>query len=126
MRDGAIRVEFRAATGEPQVERIASLSFVAPRAGTYTISGDAELKLWDGDVPVRLQVLRKTKTGATEINSLPLARDRRVPLHGITVQLGAGDELVLVPRPGGVSVGGDVMLHDLNVVLGPVGATVYK
>ena len=28
-----------------------------------------------------------------------------------------GDELVLVPRPGGTSVGGDVTLRDLNVAL---------
>lgn len=126
MRDGALRVEFRAATGEPQAERIAALSFIAPQAGTYSLSGDAALKLWDGEVPVRLQLLHKTKNVAVEVGSINLARDRRVPLDGIAVRLGAGDELVLVPRPGGAHAGGDVTLHELDVSLGGGGATVYK
>lgn len=125
LRDNALRIEFRAAAGTPQAERIAGLSFVAPSKGTYALSASAELKLWDGEARVRLQVLRKSKTGAIEVVSLPLKRDARVSVEA-QVLLDAGDELVLVPRPEGAFTGGDVTLCDLDILLGAGGAAAYK
>ncbi len=120
MRDSAIRMEFRAAHGEPRAERIASLSFIAPQEGTFTLSGSAALKLWDGNVPVRLQLLKKSAVGAVEIASLNLLRDGNVPLNQ-NITLKSGEELVIVPRPGGAFTGGDITLRDLKLSLG--GAT---
>lgn len=114
MRDNGVRMEFRAASGNPQAERICALSFIAPKTGTYNLSGSVELKLWDGDVPVRLQLLRRGHDGAVEILSLPLTRDQRQELK-TQVQLQTGDELVLVPRPGGAFTGGDITLRDITL-----------
>lgn len=124
MKENGIRIEFRASSGEPPLERIAGFSFIAPRSGTYNLSGNVELKLWDGDLPVLLQVLHKTATGATEVASIPLQRDGCVELSAST-KLNAGDELVIVPRPQGSHVGGDITLRDLEVWLGTSSATVY-
>ena len=116
-RNSDLRLEFRAASGEPRAERIAALSFIAPQDGTFTLSGNVALKLWDGNVPVRLQLLKKSTDGAAEIASIDLKKDGSVPLMQ-TVTLKSGEELVIVPRPGGGFTGGDITLRDLKLTLG--------
>ncbi|BCM88275.1 hypothetical protein IAD21_00102 [Abditibacteriota bacterium] len=113
--DNALPITFRAPHGDPPVARLASLSFIAPQSGTYRLHGNVELHLWDGDVRVRLQILRRSREGNGEISTLELKRNERLPLE-VQTQLGAGDELVLVPRPDGMYVGGDIVLRDLEIV----------
>jgi len=117
-KDGAIRIEFRARHGQPPADRLCGLLFIAPQAGTFRVGGSAELKLWDGNNPVRLSILHKTKDAVTEVVSLPLTRNQRVLLAEVRVTLVAGDELVFLPRPDGMFTGGDVTLRDLEVGLG--------
>jgi hypothetical protein len=117
MKDGAIRMEFRARHGNPPAERICGLSFIAPKAGACRVSGSAQLSLWDGNIAVRLSVLRKTKTGATEIATLKLEKGKALPID-VSATLEIGDEIVLLPRPDGGFVGGDVTLRDLEARLG--------
>jgi len=115
MKDGAVRLEFRAPHGNSPGEKLCGLVFIAPQAATFRASGSAELKLWDGGNAVRLTVLHKTKSAVTEITSLKLVRNQRVPLTGVSVPLAAGDELILLPRIEGMFTGGDVMLRDLVI-----------
>ena len=117
MKDGAIRMEFRASHNASQGEKMCGLSFIAPQPGTYSVTANATLKLWDGNNPVKLTVLKKMKDAATEAASLNLARDKSVAVNA-TAQLVAGGELVLLPRIAGMFTGGDVTLRDLRVSLG--------
>jgi hypothetical protein len=118
MKDRGIRMEFRAAHGQPQAERICGLVFIAPKAGAYTFSGSVQLTMWEGANPVRLTLLHKTADGAREVASLSLVKGQRVPLSGLAATVAAGDELVLLPRIQGAFNGGDVVLRDLEVGVG--------
>ncbi len=113
--ESGVRMEFRAATGTPPAERIAGLTFIAPKTGKFTVRGSALLKLWDGDTAVRLTLLKKTDDAVKEIASTPLTRDRATPLPPLMVTLNAGEELVLLPRPQGSAIGGDVTLQGLTI-----------
>lgn len=115
MKDRGVRLEFRAKHGDPAAERICGLVFIVPRDGTYEVKGSAELRLWDGNVGVRLALLHKTADGAKELASLQLEKGRRVPLTRMTATARAGDELVLLPRPDGAFTGGDVTLRDIEI-----------
>ncbi|MCY3022781.1 MAG: carbohydrate binding domain-containing protein [Planctomycetota bacterium] len=121
MKDSAIRMEFRAPHSASKGEKMCGLAFIAPRDGTFTVTANAELKLWDGANPVKLTALKKTKDSVSEIASLNLIRDKSVPVNA-SVPLVAGDELVLLPRISGMFVGGDVTLRGLQVALGGAGA----
>lgn len=118
MKDSSIRLEFRASHGTPPAERICGLVFIAPQAGTFRVNGSIELKLWDGNNPVRFTVLHKTRQSATEIKSVKLTRNQRTAIEGVSVALAGGDELVLLPRIEGAFTGGDVTLRDLVISLG--------
>ena len=124
LRDGGLRLEFRGAHGQPAAPRQCALAFRAPQAGVFSIGGSAALRLWDGNLEVRLRVLHKTRDAVKELAALRLARNANTPLLGVRAELAAGDELVLLPQPGGPFVGGDVTLRDLRIGLGesaPVG-----
>ena len=118
LKDNAIRLEFRAPHGEHPGEKLAGLVFVAPTAGTYTLSGTADLKLWDGDNRVALSILHKTTDAVTTVQRIPLKRNAAVPLENLSVELAAGDELVLLPRIDGMFTGGDVSLRSLTISAG--------
>jgi hypothetical protein len=125
MKDSAIRLEFRApATGSPG-EKLCSLSYIAPASGTYTITGQVALKLWDGDLKVRLAVLKKSAKEVAEVAALPLKRNGTSALKA-SAQLEAGEELVIVPRLEGMFVGGDVTLSELMVQRGDAGALAFR
>jgi len=115
MKDGGIRLEFRAQHGEPRAERICGLVFLVPSDGTYRVTGSAQMRLWDGNNPVRLTFLHKTREKVAELASLKLERDKRLALAGFDAKVAAGDELVLLPRIEGMFTGGDVVLRDLEV-----------
>jgi len=118
MKDGGVRLEFRAPHNNSPGEKLCSLSFVAPRDHTYSVSGQAAMRLWDGGNPVRLSVLHKTVEGAREVASVTLAKGKAVPMGGIQVTMAAGDELVFLPRIAGMFTGGDVTLLELAVTAG--------
>lgn len=125
MRDSAIRMEFRAAHGEPRAERIAGLSFIVPQGGIFQFSGTVGMRLWDGNVPVRLSLLKKNAGGAGEIASIELKNNGTVPLNQ-NIALQVGEELVIVPRPGGAFTGGEITLRDLKLSLDGGGTLSYK
>ena len=118
MKDSALRLEFRAPTNESKGEKLAALAFTAPADGTYSLAGKAELKLWDGDNPVRLTVLKRTAKAVEEVASLPLSRDKPAGLAGASVALKSGEQLLLLPRIEGMFTGGDVTLRNLSVSTG--------
>jgi hypothetical protein len=66
--------------------------------------------------------LHKSKDAISEIAFVELTQGQRPAPAGVSATLAAGDELVLVPRPEGAFVGGDVMLRDLVVSLGGTAA----
>jgi len=126
MKDRGIRIEFRARHGTPPAERICGLAFIAPRAGTCSVAGSAQLRLWDGANPVRLTFLHKTAKGVSELASLKLVKGKALPLAGFTAKVAAGDELVLLPRIEGAFTGGDVVLRDLVASVGAGGAAAWR
>ena len=122
LKDSAIRMEFRAAHGDPKAPRICGLAFIAPKAGIYSVSGTAELKMWEGDNTVHLAVLKKSVSSVELIDSILLVRDRGVMLSSKPISLKAGDELVLLPMPEGAFNGGDVTIRDLRVRISAKGS----
>ena len=126
MKDRGVRMEFRARHGKPPAERICALVFIAPRAGRCTITGSAELALWDGGNAVNLTLLHKTAKGVSQLAKLKLVKGKKVPLAGFTAKVAAGDELVFLPRIEGMFTGGSVTLRDLNIGFGSGGSTVWR
>ncbi|HEY3322846.1 MAG TPA: carbohydrate binding domain-containing protein [Planctomycetota bacterium] len=126
MKDSAIRMEFRAPHSASAGEKLCALVFSATQAGTHTLSGSVEMRLWENaNNAVRMTYLRKTKTSATEVASQKLSKGQRATI-AVTVQLDIGDELVILPRIEGMFTGGDVVLRDVSVAIGSVGAVSYK
>lgn len=121
MKDGAIRMEFRAPHQGSPGEKLCGLVFIAPQAGEFDLAGAAELKLWDGGNPVRLSILHKTKDAVKEVASISLVRDQQVSLAGVCIALAANEELVLLPRIEGMYTGGDVTLRGLTIAIGGAG-----
>lgn len=121
MKDGAIRMEFRAHAGQPGAERICGLIFIAPQAGHYQLQGTAKLKMWQsGSNPARLTLLRKSAGRVEAIASLDIPRGE-TKLTDLAADLAAGDELVILPRVGGAHGGGDVTLVDFSIDRGKAG-----
>ena len=118
LKDGGVRMEFRAPTTESPGEKLCALTFLANRAGTYQLSGTAQLKLWDGDNQVRLSILRKNAERVAEIATVSLARGQAADLKNLSFDLHAGDELVLLPRIAGMFTGGDLTLSHLRIEAG--------
>lgn len=117
-KDDGLRMEFRGAHGQPMAERLCCLCFIAPETATYTIAGNASLKIWEGDMPVKLAIMHKADNGVTETRSIDLKSNKAVSFSGITVTLADGDELVFLARPGGAYKGGEVIIRDLVIAVG--------
>ena len=118
MKDRGVRLEFRAAHGQPQAERICGLVFTAPAEGAFTVEGTAQFRMWEGNNPVRLALLHKTSESVREVAVLKLTQGPPNPLNGFAATLKAGEELVLLPRIDGAFNGGEVVLRDLQVRAG--------
>jgi hypothetical protein len=122
----------RAPHGKPMALRTAGLTFVAPEAGTYTLAGTVECRLWDGKQKTRVHVLHTTADEVRTVKTLAVAHNGKESLDGIEAKLAAGDELTLLPQIEGAFAGGTTRFKDLRITLGdgkaaagPAG-TVYK
>ena len=115
MVDRGVRLEFRAAPGEPRPARICGLTFVAPETSAYTVTGTARLRFWDGTGRVRLALIHKCLDAAIEVAAPRLEPGDHLPLADFTAAVGAGDKLVLVPIVDGAFTGGEVVLEDIQI-----------
>jgi len=105
----------RAAHGTPPQRRMAGLSFVAPQAGTYQLSGTAECHIWDGQSKTILRLLHKSAAGVEEVDHVTIAHNGSATLETLHVTLAAGEEFTLLPEIEGMYNGGDCKLRDLRV-----------
>jgi hypothetical protein len=122
VKDGTLTFGIRAPHGQPMAERVAGVTFIAPKAGQFSLSGSVDLRNWDGTNPVDLALLHKTADAVKPLTTLALVRNQRVSLAGLSATVAAGDELVLLPRPHGAFGGADVNLRDLAWSVGPPSA----
>jgi len=113
MKGRGVRLEFRAPNADSPGEKLCGLVFVAPKAGSYWLSGTATMRLWDGLNPVRLTLLKKTKGGVQELRHFALTPNQTLPIPSVLAKLNAGEELVILPRIDGILTGGEVTLEDL-------------
>ena len=125
LKDGAIRMEFRASHSTSPGEKICGLIFIAPETNEFSLNGNVELKLWDGKNPVRLTVLRKSQESVTELSKIKLTVGQLAPVS-LSTKLAAGDELVLLPRIEGMFTGGDITVRDLQVSQGSGAGVEYR
>ena len=114
LKDGALKLETRAAHGTPPQRRYCALVFVAPQTASYKIYGTVSSRIWDGKNKTTLRLLRKNPSDAAEITSTVIAHEATAQLD-TTVQLNAGDELVLLPEIEGMYAGGDLTFHDFEI-----------
>jgi len=118
LKDGALIFGTRAPHGKPQALRTAGLTFVAPKDGTYSLSGSVECRLWDGKNKTTLHALQKSEAGVKEIGSVTIAHQGKASLDSLKATLSAGDELCLLPQIDGAFAGGDCKLSDLKITFG--------
>ena len=108
----------RAPHGTPPQRRVAGLTFVAPQAGTFRLTGTAECRIWDGKNKTTLRLLHKSASGVNEVGQVVIPHGESASLESLTVTLAAGDEFTLLPEIEGMFSGGDCKLRDLRVTLG--------
>ena len=117
LKDSALLLEIRAPHGQPVARRVCVLVFVAPQAGRYSISASVHSRIWDGKNKNTLRLFRKNTSDAAEVGRLEIAHDTDASL-ALTLELSAGDELVLYPEIEGMYAGGTLTLRDLVIATG--------
>jgi ferric-dicitrate binding protein FerR (iron transport regulator) len=82
--------------------KLASLAFVAPADGVYSVDGIARTEVWEGATqrPLFLQVLRmdRKEKQMTSIASIPLTGLQFLDLQDLLVPLKAQQELIFLPQ----------------------------
>ena len=104
-------------------ERTAALVFVAPQTGNYQLQGTLATHMWDSKNSTKLQVLKKSRTEVTRLQTLTIAAENSTPLSAVTVALTAGEELVLLPEIDGMFAGGDASFKDFSITQSGAAAT---
>ncbi len=124
LKDGALNFGTRAPHGPDNDRhlRTAGLTFVAPKAGTYSLHGTASARMWDSKNKTTLLVLKKSQTSVEQVGALSIPNEGQVPFEGQNFVLALGDELTLLPEIDGMFAGGDCKLHGLSIILGAAGA----
>jgi hypothetical protein len=118
LKDRALVFGTRAPHGQPQARRTCGLTFVAPKAGTYALSGSVECRMWDSNNKTVLRLLKKGADQVTEAGALTIPNHGSSPLDALRVTLAAGEEFCLIPEIEGAFAGGDCRLIDVRVTLG--------
>lgn len=96
----------------------AGISFIAPKDGKYTVECTMSAKIWTGEGPMDLVILKIDKAKAvTEIQSVELIKGAEpAPLKDVNVDLLEGEEVVLVAQVKPKNTAANVKLADLKVV----------
>lgn len=118
LKDGALIFSTRAPHGNPAQLRTTALVFVAPRQGVYELHGQASSTIWEGKNKTNLHILRKDADTVTTIAKVSVEHRAKVPLDGTSVELAAGQELVLMPQIDGMFSGGNLKLSDFHISQG--------
>lgn len=119
--DGALSFGTRAPHGAKENERFlrtAGLTFIAPKAGRFSLAGTASAKMWDSKNNTKLHLLKKTKSSVEKLAELTIPNGGAVELSGQSFDLAVGDELTLLPQIDGMFAGGDCKLNDFSITLG--------
>lgn len=117
MKDNALVMGTRAPHGNPPAWRVCGLTFVAPKAGTYSLSGTVECRMWDSKNKTTLHLLARGEAGVREEGRIEIQNHGKASLEGRRVTLEAGEDLTLLPRIDGAFAGGDCALRDLRITL---------
>lgn len=120
LKDGSLSFGTRAShgPGNDRHIRTAGVTFIAPRAGSYALSGKASTKMWDGKNKTTLLLLKKNAAVVEKVGAIEIAAGTDASLDGRTVALAAGEEFVLLPVIDGSFAGGNCKLSDLRISLG--------
>lgn len=125
-RDTAIRLEFRASHGSSPGEKICGLTFHAPADGHYKIRARAKGRLWEGNNPVRLTALKRSKDSVEQLASWAMTPGEVIEVNDLTVELRAGEAVVLLPRIEGMHNGGDMVISDVQFVSSEASARTWR
>ncbi len=89
--------------GDLNFAKIPVLAFIAPRNGTYKVTGAASAKPWEGGAKTFPFALRKKDTQrAAEIKTIQLPRDGTPVPFEAEIELSTGHELLFVPMTQGL------------------------
>jgi hypothetical protein len=115
LKDNALKLGTRAPHGKPPAWRVCGLTFVAPREGTYILSGTASCRIWDGKNRTTLRLLHRTDSVVRETGQVVIPHGGSASLGSLRVTLAAGEAFTLLPQIEGMYAGGDCRLEDLRV-----------
>jgi hypothetical protein len=120
MKDGVLEFGIRASHGPAgqQFPRTAGLTFVAPEAATYTVSGEASSRIWDGKNRTQIHVLKRSGTTVTLLQKVAVDHQAKVSLEGIHASLEAGEELTFLPLIDGMFAGGNIRFANFRITKG--------
>jgi hypothetical protein len=105
--------------GQPG-NKMAALTFIAPKAGTYEVEATVKPLIWDSGAPIALAVVKLDRKAGTaeQIKLLPLKSKVDARLSDVRVVLAEGQELALVPAfPGSGLVAWTCKLAGLRITL---------
>jgi hypothetical protein len=108
-------------SGTP-AQKLAALTFVAPRKGRYSIEGALSAEIWEGRGPVDVNLLKRLPgaNGASLVRSWAAENGKPVTLEGIQVELAEGEFLTVVPRFRAMHTAANIHVRDLALRLMPV------
>ena len=112
--DGRVNFGVRGAWGGNPGQKIAALSFIAPKSGTYTLNATAISKPWDGGDQVRLRILKNDGQAVHQVARLELPKNQTVEIKDVSVPLAQGQQLVIVPDLG-MHNASNITLRDLTI-----------
>ncbi len=113
----AVRLSCRAVWSGAPGEKLAALSFIAPRAGRYRLRVKPAVALWEGrGASVEIRLIRLPESGDGDQVAALTVKDGEVgELDSGPLDLAAGARLTLVPRFPGWHIAGTIELRDLGV-----------
>jgi hypothetical protein len=96
----AVKLSVRTAWPGQPGNKLAVLTFIAPKDGHYTVTGGVKPRIWDGGAPIALGLMKLNRIDEEikEVASVPLRSNETAVLKDLTVELKAGEELSFVPQ----------------------------
>ncbi|MCY3018804.1 MAG: hypothetical protein NTW87_07225 [Planctomycetota bacterium] len=117
-----IHLGSRGGWGGTPAQKLATLTFVAPLGGRFTVEGMLNADIWEGRGPVDVHLLKRSPgaDAAAPVQSWALEKNKPVKLENLKVELAEGEMLTIVPHFRGMHTAATIQIRELALRLVPV------